>query len=374
MSHRFDAIDRLRGLIMVVMAIDHASYFIARMHPAETWAFPPPYYDTPLAFFTRWITHLCAPGFFLLMGAGMGWFSEARLKAGWSRRRIARHFVTRGLLLLGIQHLVENPAWVLGELSGAAPEVRLPGDAGDIYVGFAVITALGASMIFWSVFTTARAVVIAALVVVAMGASMWMTPSPEHASNSYSVGMRLLFVPGRTGVVQALYAVVPWLVPAGLGLLLARTITRQPSAIAVRAALAGLFLIALFVTLRRLGVGDYHAPTPGAIGFLTLTKYPPSLDFLLVTLGLDLILLAILSLPAIGGPTSPLATFGRAPLFFYLLHLYVFGVLSFFFPRGTTFAVMYVTWAGAVVAMYPVCRWYAAFKSRQPPNSIWRLL
>lgn len=359
---------------MVVMAIDHASYFIARVHPAETWAFPPPYYDTPVAFVTRWITHLCAPGFFLLMGAGMGWFAAARAHVGWSRRQIMRHFVTRGLLLLAIQHFVENPAWVLGELSGAPPEVRLPGDGGQVYVGFAVITALGAAMIFWSLFTTARAGVIAALVVAAMGASMWMTPSADHASNSYSVGMRLFFVPGRTGVVQALYAVVPWLVPAGLGLLLARAITRQPSSIAARAALAGLFLVALFVTLRSLGVGDYHASTPGAIGFLTLTKYPPSLDFFLVTLGLDLILLAALSLQAIGGPTTPLAVFGRAPLFFYLLHLYVFGVLSFFFPRGTTFAVTYVVWAGAIVAMYPLCRWYAAFKTRQPPQSMWRLL
>ena len=64
---------------------------------------------------------------------------------------------------------------------------------------------------------------------------------------------------------------------------------------------------------------------------------------------------------------------GRAPLFFYLLHLHVLGAVSWFFPNGTTFFVMYLVWAAAVVAMYPACRWYGAFKARQPLTSWWRM-
>ena len=136
----------------------------------------------------------------------------------------------------------------------------------------------------------------------------------------------------------------------------------------------GLAFLAIFAGLRAAGLGDPHPAGSGVIGFLTLTKYPPSLDFLLVMLGVDLLLLSAFSLGRSGLPTSPLATFGRAPLFFYLLHLYVLGALSWFFPNGTTFFVMYLVWATAIVAMYPACRWYGAFKARQPLTSWWRLL
>ena len=121
---------------MVLMAIDHASFFIARVHPAETWAAPPPYYDGVAAFLTRWLTHLCAPGFFLLMGIGLVWFAESRRAAGWSSQRITRFYVTRGATLLFIQHFIENPAWLLGILS-ADPAVlerimgETPGVGGD---------------------------------------------------------------------------------------------------------------------------------------------------------------------------------------------------------------------------------------------------
>jgi len=374
---RFDDADRLRGLIMVVMAIDHASYFIARVHPTEIWAYPPPYYATTLAFWTRWITHLCAPGFFLLMGAGMAWFSASRADAGWTRGQITRFFVTRGVLLMIIQQFVENPGWLLGELSaasGRSPTPRLPGPGGDVFVVLSVISALGAAMIFWSWLTAARSIVIGVISTAALAGSALLTPSPDQASAAFSVPTRLLFVPGQTGVLATLYSWVPWLAPAGLGLLLGRALSRRRGQHAAIAAAAGATLVGLFAILRGAGVGDPHEPGPGLIGFLTVTKYPPSIDFLAVTLGLDLVLLATLSLNVAERLTRPLDVFGRVPLFFYLLHLYVFGALSWFFRHGTTFAVMYLVWAVAVIAMYPICRRYAAFKAATPITSRWRLL
>lgn len=362
---------------MVLMAIDHASFFIARVHPAESWAFGPPYYASTFAFLTRWVTHLCAPGFFLLMGAGMAIFAASRLQAGWSRRRVKRFLVTRGAILLVIQHFVENPAWLLGILS-ASPDLRelapFPGDKSDIFMNFAVITALGVSMIVWGLLIEAPTAVVIAVSLAGMAASMAVTPGPENATEAYSIPMRLLFIPGQSSFVGVVYPVVPWLVPTGLGILLARHIARRPSFVERRAALAGAFLIATFIVLRAAGLGDYHAAPPGLIGFLSVTKYPPSLDFFAVMLGIDLVLLAVLARPIASWLATALQVFGQAPLFFYLLHLYVFGAISWLFPHGTSFGVMYLVWLAALAGMYPACRWYARFKGARPITSVWRML
>ena len=161
---------------------------------------------------------------------------------------------------------------------------------------------------------------------------------------------------------------------ATVGVLFAGVIEQRGFSLIGLTALGGATLVAIFVALRLAGLGDYHQPGPGAIGFLTVTKYPPSLAFFSITLGLDLLLLAILSRVARSSLVAPLAVFGRAPLFFYLLHLYLLAAVSWGFREGTTFAVMYGVWAAAIVAMYPLCRRYAAFKAAKPPTSWWRLL
>src|SRR5262245_23693850 len=109
-------LDMVRGLLMIVMALDHANLFIAHQHSSgEFWNRPLPHYESAIAFLTRFVTHMAAPGFFFLMGAGMILFAEARRDLGWSEWRIARQFVVRGLALIGLQMLVENPAWQFGE-------------------------------------------------------------------------------------------------------------------------------------------------------------------------------------------------------------------------------------------------------------------
>ena len=363
---------------MVLMAIDHASFFIARVHPSESWAFGPPYYASAVAFVTRWITHLCAPGFFLLMGAGMALFAASRRQAGWSRRRVTRFLVTRGAILIVIQQLVENPAWLLGILSAnpdLLPLAPFPGERPDeLAMPLLVLTALGVSMMVWGVLIEAPNPVVVAVCIAALGASMLLTPGPEHAPDLYSIPMRILFVPGQTTPVSVAYPWIPWLTPAGLGILLGRMVAARPTVLETRVALVGGFLIAAFIVLRTAGVGDYHAAQPGLIGFLTVTKYPPSLDFLAVMLGVDLVLLGLFTRPMPKWLAGPLQVFGQAPLFFYLLHLYVFGALSWLFRNGTSFGVMYLVWLAVLAALYPACRWYARFKGRRPIASIWRLL
>jgi uncharacterized membrane protein len=363
---------------MVLMAIDHASFFIARVHPFESWAFGPPYYGSATAFVTRWITHLCAPGFFLLMGAGMAMFAASRRHAGWSRQRVSRFLVTRGLVLIVIQQLIESPAWLLGILSagpGLLPLAPVPGEqGGELAMPVLVLTALGVSMIVWGLLIEAPTAVVFAVSAGAIGASMLLTPGPEHAPDRYSIAMRILFIPGQTTPVSVAYAVIPWLTPAGLGIVLGRIVGARPAFLEKRVALIGGFLVATFIVLRAARLGDYHAAQPGLIGFLTVTKYPPSLDFLAVTLGIDLVLLGLFTRPVPVWLAGLLQVFGQVPLFFYLLHLYVLGALSWLFRDGTSFGVMYLVWLAALAAMYPACRWYARFKAGRPIASIWRLL
>ena len=111
---RLLAVDALRGMIIVFMALDHANYFIAQKHPtSEIWdGMYPVYYDT-LTFLARLVTHFAAPGFFLLMGAGMFLFARSRSQRGWSKWAIIRHFLIRGALLIALQLLIVNRAWEL---------------------------------------------------------------------------------------------------------------------------------------------------------------------------------------------------------------------------------------------------------------------
>ena len=381
---RFVAFDRLRGLIMVLMAVDHASFFVAGVHAYESWATPPPFYHpwagapVVVAFLTRWVTHLCAPGFFMLMGAGMVWLAAARERAGWSPARVRRFFVTRGLVLLVVQHLVENPAWVLGIVSAnppPGPPPAMPGGGGDYVLHFGVISALAVGMVFWSLLLRARSAAVLAVSATALVAGAWMTPPVGEFSTLFPVPVLLAFVPSHNGLVNVVYPWVPWLAPAGLGIVLARAVARRPGRTAGIAGALGVALLACFAVMRAaaLPLAEPHAALPGFIGFMSLTKYPPSPAFLAATLGLDLLLLVAFVATSRAAVLSPLDVFGRAPLFFYLLHLWVLGIASFAFPGGTSFPVMYLAWVGLLVVTYPACSWYGRFKASRPVDSLWRL-
>ncbi len=373
---RVSAFDRLRGLIIVLMALDHASYFIARVHPAETWASPPPYYADVAAFLTRWLTHLCAPGFFLLMGIGITLFAENRTAAGWAPWRITRFLAMRGALLLVVQHVVENPAWLLGILS-AAPGAEagiggVPGPGGEVMLAFAVLSALGFAMIVGSLMWRAPFLVLLVATVAVVGLADAFALPVSAGMDAQPFWKQLLFVPGATGAVQVMYPWVIWLFPMLGGLAAGRVVNRDAAGLQSRAWKAGAFLLVLFVVMQVGGFGDFHSRGPGVIGWLTVTKYPPSHAFFAITLGIDLLLLAaLLRWPARW--QQPLEVFGRAPFFFYLAHLYVLGALSWFFPAGTSFPVMYAVWIGVVVALYPACRRYAQFKNAKPASSLWRM-
>ncbi len=356
---RIGALDGWRGLVIVVMALDHANGFIAERKLApELWAGPfPDYGGDWAAFLTRWVSHLAAPGFFFLMGAGVVLFARSRRAAGWSDSRIGVHLTVRGLLLIALQFLWENPAWTLGSPA-----------SDSTYVG--VLFALGGCLVIAAWLTR-----VPSWLLVAVGVSVPILVEatlPSAGWVAHPPWQLMLLWPGFGGGWFSLYPIVPWLGVVLLGMAFGRAADRS-----TRLAFPlGAAAVVAFVIVRLLdGFGTVRPRQPGVMGFLNVVKYPPSLVFVLLTLGLGLL---ALSWFAGGGgaarmTTRLLATYGRVPLFFYLIHLYVYAQLGVWLPP-TSLPVMYAWWLAGLAVLYPLCRWYGGFKARQPAGSVWRFL
>jgi uncharacterized membrane protein len=367
---------------MIIMALDHASFFIARMHSREFWGTTLPDYPSALPFLLRLVSHFCAPGFFFLMGVGMALMADARLRAGWSHARLTRFFLVRGALLILLQLLVENPAWGLAFVFGDPGRFisrggPLPGGGDGVAIYFGVLFALGAVMIVWALMLRWHRGLLLALALGTIGCSQWVMPGPEASKTLYHEALRLLMVPGRTGHVIVFYPMIPWLGVTGLGLFFGRCLaTPEKKGRPYRwLGLTGLLLLALFVLVRVWGgPGNLHPPDPGWIGFFNLTKYPPSLAFLLLTMGVNSLLLTGLSLKLVEQSSlfRVISVFGRTPLFFYVIHLYLYAMMGWLVPAGVSAPRMLIYWLAGLLVLYPLCRLYDGFKIRLPANSIWR--
>ena len=367
---------------MVIMALDHVRMWVTRSHPSEFWGTPLPVYDGDgVAFLTRLVTHICAPGFCFLMGMGMALLVQRRADSeDWSHARIARYFVTRGGVLILVQHLIENPAWLLGG-AGSAIEVEhyglltIPGAGDDVWLHFGVLYMLGAVMLVWGLLLWLPRAAIAVLSLFALAVPTLFLPDASAAAEAHGAGLNLLFVPGRSGLLQVYYPLVPWFGVAGLGILLGTALEgdrarswRWPL-VAAPIALAG------FVVLRVVGVGDHHPVGEGWIGFLNVTKYPPSPAYLLLTLSVIWGILGLFGRFVSEVPKShPLLVFGQTALGFYVAHLYFYALVGWAFPRGTSFALMYAVWIAGLVPLYFVSRWWRGYKATKGADSLWRML
>jgi uncharacterized membrane protein len=380
-GRRFIALDAHRGFIMILMAIDHASYFIARVHSAEFWWTALPVYPSIFWFWTRWVTHLCAPGFFFLMGIGMILFADARRKAGWKESRIARFFVTRGCLLILLQLIVEDPTWILSDL-WAGPNVMVirgggvpgGGTEGMIYLG--VLFALGGNMVFWAYMQRRSLLFIGLISLAAVLITQLAIPGPDHVPVLYPPLLRLLIIPGHTNIWEVFYPVVPWLGVTGLGLLFGKCLLKDGRGTGRVASWTAVGLLFLFLLIRKGGgFGNLNQVPTGTMGFLNVVKYPPSLAFLTMTLGVNLLLMGMWRWiePHLRNRYHPLLVFGQVALFFYLLHLWVYNLLGLLFKAGSALVTMYGFWLLGLVFLYPLCYAYNRFKSSRPLASFWRL-
>lgn len=372
MKQRLPAIDALRGLIMVLMAVDHASLLLAHVHPFEMWNQPLPAYGSASWFFTRWLTHLCAPGFFLLMGAGMALLEASRREKGWSAAQVRRFFLLRGAVLVGISYVFEVAPSAFMAPAGMGAMAMSP-------VVLGVLVTLGLSMMLAGAMTGLGARWWFAIGAVALLAPNALLPwlGVERAQHSLAL---LLMSPGQSNLVMSGYPLMPWFgicaLGVGFGHLLRRDAERT-----LRAALpAGLALLGVFAVVRAGGgFGNLRlAEGTGWMAWLTVVKYPPSLAFASLMLGLDLVLLSVLHRfgDRFDGMRRVLLVYGQAPLFFYIAHFYLFGTIGMtaFRQHPAPQWLLYPLWLAGCALLYYPCLKFRDFKRRQPESSLWRML
>lgn len=375
--NRLDSVDRLRGLVMVLMALDHVRGYFTNplLDPTDLE------HTNAALFLTRWVSHLCAPTFIFL--AGTGAYLAAR--RGKTKPQLAWFLLTRGLwiVLLGLTFV--KFCWSFG-----------------LYVhnyNADVLWAIGWSMVVLAglVFLPTWAVTAFGLVMIA-GHNL-LDPVPASAFGPFSDFWEILHRKEmhRDGLLEFFggaikfdtqYPLIPWIgvmaVGYGFGALLQRE-----AAVRWKWLLGlGIALCLGFVVLRAANV--YGDPDPWswqrdelftALSFLNCHKYPPSLLFLLMTLGPALLLLAWFErAPQL--PGRPLLVFGRVPMFYYLIHIPLIHALARAaalvrygpaildadqLPKdyGYGLPVVYGIWLGVVLSLYPVCRWFMGVKRRR---------
>jgi len=364
---RLVPLDALRGLIMVLMALDHANLFVAQQHSSgEYWGGPFPVYRDALPFLARLVTHLAAPGFFFLMGAGMVLLADSRRRRGWSEWAVIWHFLIRGGLLIALQLLVVNRAW---ELS--------PGGWGlDVYVG--VLFALGGTMILGSLLLWLEPKLLLPLTGALVLGTELLTPDPSLWNQPLDPLRRVLLVPGGTPALWVNYPVLPWLGLVTFGMAFGHWLADDARRGFERALKLGAVFVLAFAVLRTLdGFGNVR-PRQGDtwIDVLNVVKYPPSVTFSLLTTGVNLMILGLFGRASerLQRFFQPLVVFGRVPLFFYLAHLFLYAGLGLWLtPGGTSIPHMVPYWLLGLLILYPLCLWYGRLKHRQPANSILRL-
>lgn len=372
---RIESIDVVRGVIMILMALDHTRDFFGNsgLNPTD------PATTTVPLFFTRWITHFCAPVFFLLTGTGA--YLSLRKK---TKPELSRFLFTRGLWLIFLELTVTR---CLGWQFNFDYHVTL----------LLVLWALGWAMITLSVLVYLPAWLVTSFGVI-MIATHNLTDSVESSNPLWTILHSPNFIlndPGR--IVFVTYALIPWVgvTAAGFGL---GQVFRWDQDRRKRFLLRlGLALSAAFVVLRAINI--YGNPVPWStqksavftvLSFLNTNKYPPSLLYLLMTLGP-----AMLFLWAVDGSTPlflrPALVIGKVPMFYYLLHIPLihliavavcyarYGHVYWMFQSnglqdfpitappgwGYSLPIVYLIWACVVITLYPLCRWFAALKQRR---------
>ena len=376
---RVDSVDLVRGLIMILMALDHTRDFFggASINPTDLAT------TTPQLFFTRWITHFCAPVFCLLTG------TSAYL-AGRSRTtgQLSYFLLTRGLWLVLLEVTVARFLWQF-----------------NVDYQVTIITVLWA--LGWSMVVLAGLVHFPAWVAGAFGGAMivlhnLLDPIRAASFGSLAPFWNVLHAPGLLyaapgRIVILAYPLIPWIgvmaVGYSLGAIYGVSAERRRRLL----LRLGVALTAAFVVLRFINV--YGDPFPWkvqpsaaftALSFLNLTKYPPSLLFLLMTLGPALLLLRAADGRPVPAILRPVYVIGKVPMYYYLAHILLlhliavgvsyarYGTIRYMFesarpdqfpvtqPPGwaNPLPIVYLLWIVVVVLLYPFCRWYAALKAR----------
>jgi uncharacterized membrane protein len=382
-AYRMPSLDILRGLVIVVMALDHVRDFVMTAAVQDPTADPG---SSAGLFATRWITHFCAPTFVFLAGTSAGLMASRKSPA-----EMASFLLTRGLWLIFLEMFVVSTGWTFAP-TGVA------GFGDKIYFGLQVIWAIGAGMVLLAgAQFLGKRVCLAIGAVILLGHDL-LNPIWPAASTTGTTGPLWTVLHARQLIevgpfrIFFCYPLLPWIGVMFAGYGAAGLFELPDKERTKRLVQIGTTLIVAFIVLRASNV--YGDPSPwrsvsgnvaaSVMSFLGTSKYPPSLLYLLMTLGPAAIACAFVGrLPQ--AIRNPLVTFGRAPLAFYLAHLYLihavavllglaqgFAAQQFFthyrfFPEGFGVGLpgVYGIWMLVVVLLCPLCRWVARVKARR---------
>ena len=383
---RLASIDILRGAVMVLMAIDHVRVYSGL--PAGG--------PTAGIFFTRWVTHFCAPAFLFLAGTSAFFY-------GRRHSDLSRYFVTRGAWLVLLELTVIRVAWTFNV---------------DVahYLMAGVIWAIGWCMILMAVLVRLPVPVVGGIGLAIIAGHNLLDPYlgriiPALGENSLAGLWKILYVGFFAGPIAlgangprlvVLYSIVPWIGVMAAGYAFGSILTLEPERRRRLCLAIGLSATALFLVLRGFNLyGDpvpwtalthptgERPPMPALLAFLNTNKYPASLDFLLMTLCPTIALIPLLE-GARGALARWLTVFGRVPFFFYVLHIPLIHSLALVVsalrqgavdpwlftnhpmgnpppPEGYPWSLplLYGVWAVAIAVLYVTCRWFADLKARR---------
>jgi uncharacterized membrane protein len=362
-GERIVSVDVLRGLVMALMALDHTRDFFG------SGGFNPRDVAEPALFLTRWVTHVCAPTFIFL--AGLSAFLYGRTR---STGELSRFLITRGIWLILIDFTLIKFGWRF--------EVDLfRATAGVIFVIGASMIVL-AAMIWpprWAIATVALAMIaghnlLDGVHAEALGRGAWVW---------HLLHERGLIPLGERAGLYVLYPLIPWVGVMAAGYALGPVMQRAPEARQRLLFALGAAITLGFVLLRATNL--YGDPAPWLpqetwlatlLSFLNCEKYPPSLLYLMMTLGPALLLLAAFE-HARGAFAKVLGAFGQVPFFFYVVHIYLIHALAAvtgFAMTGALIATpkiglglsgVYLFWLLVLVLLYPACLWFARLKQRR---------
>ena len=376
-NSRIRSIDILRGVVMVLMAIDHVRVYSGL----------PPGGPTAGIFFTRWMTHFCAPWFAFLAGTGAFLYGRKLGDLG----ALARGLVTRGLMLVLLELTVIRFSWTFNV-------------AYSQFVLAGVIWMLGWSMVLLAglVRLRTRTIGIIGICLMLFQQIFGLLPRllPPGIRDAIAPIWNFFYPSGAPGwqAISILYVIVPWLGVMAAGYAFGAVITLEPARRNRICVMLGASAIALFLLLRTVDVygnpRHWHVTEPSEIPalfrFINTNKYPASLQFLLMTLGPTILLLPLAD-RARGKIGELFATFGRVPMFYYLIHIPTIHLAAVIIsvvregkvepwlfanhptmvpasPEGYmwSLALLYAVFFVVIAVLYFPCRWYARRKATNP--------
>jgi len=356
--HRIAAIDWMRGIVMILMALDHASGFFndGRLFTDSILLYESGTILATDQFLTRWVTHLSAPTFVFLSGTAIAISAFQRREQGMSQAQIDRDLLIRGAFIAMLDL------------------VLLSFFAGKMIIQ--VLYAIGISMMLMVLLRRlgSRALFITAFIILLGGEALTLWLLAPNGDVPFWLALTLAPTFGESPTV--LYPLIPWLAMMMLGWVLGEWImTKQQDMafISRQLMIGGILSLACFVLIRYFdGYGNMFMTLEGntLVQWLHVSKYPPSLAYTTLELGIMAVMLALLMRlePLFGvRKNGPVLVFGQTALFFYLAHFAVLGILSLVFNRGGL-EQAYLVAIVALIVLYPICHIYRTLKWRYPQS------